>query len=446
MQGRPLLPYELTDCTAGRQAATRDGVRVSNENQSVPKFTSTNSRPLVQWVSRATAPLARTIEPQSPIGAVATSIRGAAHLKATLAEAVKGGAGALIDTEAWRAQLEPEDPQRAGEFRRLGLDLDERSAFSPSAHRLSASGRNELVAAHRNIQVAGGATILISPYHYVGETAPLSSGRRLDIALAHEFSALAAASGARHGAPGGPPRSVAVAIAVNARSLTPAMIGELVAAYKEVQADLYWLWVWKFTSSAAQYRQVREFAVRLQGEAGTPCAVAGLGRLWEAALRNEVAAACQGWGRTRLPFPPPDPPEPKESKGEEEDDSGWGVHVLHPAIRGTTALGKEDEEPLRRLFAEEPCYCGHHEPNEVPEGARARHAHNRSLAEELTHSLTGVSPVEARVELAEIVARAVERRRQLELGSLERGWGAAVDTPLAEGRPALPADLWRRSA
>jgi hypothetical protein len=191
---------------------------------------------------------------------------------------------------------------------------------------------------------------------------------------------------------------------------------------------------------------VRELAIRLQAETGTPCAVAGLGRLWEAALRNEVAAACQGWGRTRLPFPPPDPPEPKEGKEEDEDDSGWGVHVLHPAIRGTTALGHEDEEPLRRLFAEEPCHCGHHVADQVPEGARARHAHNRSLAEDLTRSLTGVSPVDSRAELAEIVARAVERRRQLDLGSLERGWGAALEAPIASARPALPADLWRHSA
>lgn len=412
----------------------------------MPNITNADSRPLVQWVSRATAPLARTLDPESPIGAVATSVRGAAHLSSTLAAAVSGGAGALIDTEAWRAQLEPDDPQRAGEFRRLGLDFDERSTFSPSGSSLSDSARRDLVASHRNVQVAGGATILLSPYHRVNEEAPLSAGRRLDVALAHEFTALATATGASHGAFGGPPRSVAVAIAVSARKLTPTVIRELVAAYREVRADLYWLWVWKFSSSAVQYQQVRELAVRIQVETGTPCAVAGLGRLWEAALRNEVAAACQGWGRTRLPFPPPDPPEPKEGEAEEDDDSGWGVHVLHPAIRGTSALGHEGEAPLRRLFVEEPCYCGNHEPDQVPEGSRARHAHNRAVAEDLTRALLGLSPAESRAQLTEVLARATERRQQLDLGPLERGWGAAAEAPIASAAPVLPADLWRRSA
>ncbi len=224
------------------------------------------------------------------------------------------------------------------------------------------------------------------------------------------------------------------------------MIAELVAAYREIGADLYWLWVWKFTSSAAQYQRVRELAVRLQAETGAPCAVAGLGRLWEAALRNEVAVACQGWGRTRLPFPPPDPPEPKDDEEEEDEDSGWGVHVLHPTIRGTTALGEEDEKPLRRLFAEEPCHCGHHEPDEVPKGSRARHAHNRSVAEGLTRSLFGLNPVEARADLNEVLVRAAERRQRLKLGPLERGWKAAAEAPIADVAPVLPADLWRRRA
>lgn len=195
----------------------------------------------MQWVSRATAPLARTIGSKSPIGAVATSVRGAAHLSATLATAVERGAGALIDSEAWRAQLEPDNPQRAGEFRRLGLDLDERLAFLPSSHALSDSARGELCAAHRNVQVAGGATILLSPYHRIREETPLSQGRRLDLSLAHQFSALATATGAIHGAPAGLSRSVAITIAVDARSLNPTLVGELLAAYREVSCDLFWI-------------------------------------------------------------------------------------------------------------------------------------------------------------------------------------------------------------
>jgi hypothetical protein len=411
----------------------------------VPEITSTHPRPLVQWVSRATAPLARRIRLDSPIGAVATSVRGAFHLSSTIAAAVEGGTGAVIDTEAWRSQLDPDDPQRTDEFRRLGLDHDERHAFSPSSQRLGRSELSELCVAHRNIQVAGGATTLLTPYHRLREELPLGPGRRLDIDLAHEFSSLAESTGALHGAPGGPQRSLAVAIAVDARRLSPAMITELVAAYREVRCDLFWIWIWEFTSSATQYLAVRELAVRLQSEAARPCLLAGVGRLWEPALRNEVAAVCQGWGRTKLPFPPPEPPEPKPGE-EEEEESGWGVHVLHPAIRGTTQLGRFAEEPLRRLFSEENCLCGNHEPDQVPEGSRARHGHNCALAEELTRPLYELDPVTARAELTEILDRADNLRVRFELTPLERGWRAATEAPVFSPRPALPADLWRRSA
>lgn len=301
------------------------------------ELTSSSPRPVVQWVSRATAPLARALPEAGPIGAIATSIRGAAHLENTISVAGEHGLGVFVDTEAWRTQLEPDDPARAEEFRRVGLDWTPNRRFVPSEATVSGADRNQIVASHRDAQVSAGGTLLVSPCHRVRETAPLSRGRRLDIALAHDFTALARSSGGAHPTPqGGLPRSVAIALAVDARTLEPKVTKELIAGYREIETDLFWIWVWNFEPSGIQYDRVRSLAGGLQNESRTPCLLGGIGRLYQAALRNQIGAVCQGWGRNELPFPPPDPPEVVEG---EEDDAGWGVHVFHPGILGTTKLG-----------------------------------------------------------------------------------------------------------
>jgi hypothetical protein len=320
-----------------------------------------------------------------PIGAIATSIRGAAHLENTISVVGEHGLGVFVDTEAWRTQLEPDDPARAEEFRRVGLDWTPNRRFVPSEATVSGADRNQIVASHRDTQVSAGGTLLVSPCHRVRETAPLSRGRRLDIALAHDFTALARSSGGAHPTPqGGLPRSVAVALAVDARTLEPKVIEELIAGYREVDADLFWIWVWNFDPNGKQYGRVRSLAGGLQNASQTPCLLGGIGGLYEAALRNQVAAVCQGWGRSQLKFPPPDPPEVVE---DEDEDAGWGVHVFHPGILGTTKIGVDkhgvdNEAPLRRLFRLQPCHCRHHRPDEVPAAQPDRHAHNRHCVEE----------------------------------------------------------------
>ena len=424
------------------------GVRDDGHHTLVTKPTNaapTAPRPLVQWISRNTAPHGRDLGSESPIGAIATSVIGAAHLGKTLAVARKDGRGVLVDTEAWREQLEPDDDHRGGEFRRLGLELDRKRRFSPSEDALAPAARSELVARHRNAQIAAGGSILLSPYHRVREEDALSRGRLLDLALAHEFVELAETTGAVDGPGTTGERSVAVGIAVNASTLTMTGITELISGYREVDPDLFWIWVWNFTSSRLQYERVHALATGLQAASATPCLLGGLGRLWEAAMRNGAAAACQGWGRTRMPFPPPQPPESVEGGGEDsEDDDGWGVHAVHRAIRGTTKLGPEHEDPLRRLFSELPCECGHHIPDAVPHSQPERHAHNRADAEELVREIAALGADGAREELGEIVAEAESHRARLELGVLHRGWHAAAELPAAAEAPALPADIWLR--
>lgn len=412
----------------------------------MPEITSIDPRPLVQWISRNTAPHGRDLDPASPIGAIATSVIGAAHLGSTLTAARRDGRGVLVDTEAWREQLEPDDHHRSGEFRRLGLELDRERSFSPSKDVLVAADRSQLLAAHRNAQISTGASVLLSPYHRVREEAPLSRGRRLDVELSHGFVELARATGATEAPGGAGERSIAIGIAVTPNGLSTAVISELIAAYREVAADLFWIWVWDFTSSAVQYERVQMLATGLQAASGTPCLLGGIGRLWEAALRNGVSAACQGWGRTQMPFPPPQPPESVDGETGEEDDDGWGVHAFHRAIRGTTKLGAKSEAPLRQLFAEVPCECGHHSAAAVPESQPERHAHNRACAEQLVSEIAALGAEGAREELPEIVAEAEAHRARLDLSQLDRGWHAAAEIPAASEQPPLPGDIWLRES
>lgn len=388
--------------------------------------------------------MARDIPEDGPIGAVATSIVGAAHLDATIEVVLDHGLGAVIDTEAWRTQLDPDDPMRSAEFKRQGLDWP-RQRFVPSESRLSSADRNDIVARHRDAQVGAGGTLLVSPCHRVREDPPLSAGRYLDIALAHDFVELARRSGATHPTPQTErPRRVAAGLAVDARSLEPRVITELVAAYREVDVDLFWIWVWNFEPNARQYQRIRFLARKLQRESAKPCLLGGIGPLWEGALRNQVAAICQGWGRNRLNFPPLD--QPVKTAGDEEDDSGWGVHVIHPAIRGTVALGKRGEKILRELFLAHPCLCGHHPSEQVPAGQRERHFHNRYWAEQLALTATLAEPQIATAELAGIVASANQLRVSLRLPQLATGWAKAAVDPSDAPRIVILAELWRQSA
>lgn len=402
----------------------------------------------MQWINANTAPLARDLDLDGSIGAVACSIHGIGYLSKTLEVVHKSGLGVVVETEAWRAQLDPADPRRTNDFGRRGLDPSPGKEFRPSSAKLNEADIDEIASAHRDVQVGAGATLLNSPCHRVREPVKLGAGRRLDLALAHEFVAIARASGADRPTPQGElPRRVAASLAVDGRNLSEGLIAELVSAYSEVDADLFWIWVWNFQSSGSQYERVRSLAQRLQGVSGKPSLVGGLGRLAEGALRNQISAVCQGWGRNTLPFPPPDPPEPTLGPHQDEDDEdGRGIHVFHPAIRGTTSLGKEAEAPLRMLFRIDPCPCEHHPADEIPAGQRERHFHNRYWAERLAATAVALEPVQAVVGFEEIVLSAEALRAELGLTRLRPAWRRiAVDQ--AEGtRIELSDDLWRRSA
>jgi hypothetical protein len=363
----------------------------------------------------------------------------APRLDAAIATATTRGLGTIIDTEPYRVQLEPEHPYRCAGYRAVGLEwLPER--FSPEQMILSASSRNELLSMHRDAQAAAGATVFYWSGHRVHDSAPLSAARRQEVHLAADFLALARASGATHAAPdSGLPRRVAVGLTVESKEMNQRVIGEIVAAYSQLKPDVFWINCLNFSASADQYRALRYLARRLQRESGVRCLLAGLGTLWEGALRNQVAAACQGWGRGHLNYPPaaPPPPAPGEDRG-----AAYGVPAFHPAIRGAVGLGQRFQVAANRLYQLHPCPCGHHPASSQPEGQRERHLHNRYWAEMLAEAAVAGEPFRTTEALGPVVDAAEALRQELELGRLPRAWRCASTDPSDGKRMTISSELW----
>ncbi|HWO15801.1 MAG TPA: hypothetical protein VNM89_03715 [Solirubrobacterales bacterium] len=408
--------------------------------------TTRRSRPLVQWVNHTTAPLGRDLPDGSPIGAIAASVLAAPAIEKTIIAANEAGLGVVFDPEAWLTQLDPEHPRRRGRFKHSDLNWLPRGVFDPERAVLSEADVNDLAARHRDAEVRAGATMPLSPVHRVQDSFTLGRGRRLDLDLAHEFCRLVRITGATHPTPGaGLPRRVAAGLAVDARDLhsSPRAHTNLVAAYSEVDADIFWIWVWNFEPSARQYQLVRFLARALQRKSGKLCLLAGIRGLWEAALRNQVGAALQGWGRGRLEFPPFEPPQPSIFDEEEDEDPGWAVHIFHPVIRGAIPLGEAGEEIARFLFRRYPCDCGHHPRHQPPVGVRERHFHNRYCADQLGRAAIAGEPAGTTAELREVVALAASTREEVGMGRLHTAWSAAAKDPSDGSRIVVPADLWR---
>jgi hypothetical protein len=402
-------------------------------------------RPLVQWLNHTTAPLGRDLLDGSPIGAIAASALAAGAIEKSVIAANQAGLGVIYDSEAWVTQLSPRHPRRSSRFKHTELNWL-KGVFEPEKMALAEADRNDLAARHRDIQVRSGATMLLSPVHRVPDGVTFGRGRKSELALTHEFCRLARVTGATHPTPGeNLPRRVAAAIAVDARDLfrSPRAITELVTAYQEVDADLFWIWVWNFEPTGRQYELVRFLARKLQRESGKPSLLAGLRSLWEAALRNQVACALQGWGRGRLQYPPFEPPQPSIFDEEEDEDPGWAVHTFHSAIRGAIPLGEGGEEIAQALFRRHPCPCGYHPARTPPIGVRERHFHNRHCADELGRAAIIGQPAQTTAELREITSFARRTRDELGMGKLHTAWTSAAKNPSDGLRIFAPATLWR---
>ena len=404
------------------------------------------SRPLLQWVTLNTAPLGREFAGDETTGAIGVSVLQADRLERTIDVALESGRGLFIETEASRTQLDPDHPCRSERFKESELDWLE-GQFRPGVDVLAADDRNDIVNRHLDAQVSRRSTILGSPLHRVVDGTSLSEARRAQLELDHDFAEQALARGAAHPTPQeGRERSIAVNVAVNGGEIAKGRaIAELVAAYKEFdEADIFFIWAWNFSPSETQYRALRYLCRLLQRESGKFCLLGGVNWLGEAALRNQVNAVCQGWGRGKLHFPPPEPPEEEVVKpGEEEKEKpGYAVRPFHPGLRGVTPAGEGGERVRRLLYLREPCSCGFHPPDEEPVSQPERHLHNLYWMRRLASEAVLREPGTATAEFGKILETVNRNRARYDLRALPIAWRTATRDPSDSARKHVPPALW----
>jgi hypothetical protein len=320
-------------------------------------------------------------------------------------------------------QLEPGHRLRNTALRDQGLEWSARQ-FDPDRANLSESASDEIAERYLGAAVRARGTLLLSPTFTFRDVGLRSRARENSIRLTHAYVELAKRSGVLAGSPAGGPRRLVIAgLSVNASSLRfSAQRRALVSAYGEVDADAYIVWAWGFTGQASHVRLIRELARALQRHTGKACIVGGMGDLWHALLRNGVAGACTGYGRSRICWPPHELP-----RDEDGTVSGVGINFHQPEVLGSMQIGKPGRDRRLAVLSRNPCACGHHHPAAEPSGTFGFHKHNLRCNEDEAVAATRQAPDVATRELRPRVIAARRLREEVGAGNLAPGWDAACE-------------------
>lgn len=335
------------------------------------------------------------------------------------------GFGVMPDPERWRSQLPPEHRLRSAAYRNLGYDQD-KGRYRPEQDKLTDSSADEIAAAVIDAHVYAGATILPAPGHVLES----SSGRGLrnDLLLAgaarREFDRRALAEPAASDSAQAR-RALFGSLFVFGKHLDPRAISTLADAYAELDLDGHLIWSLNFGNSAKQLPRIIALAQVLEERTDTPSVVAGLGQLFQGALRHRVAGACFGPERGRMAWPPPDDPPEDDADSDEEKDKGRRFPVFHPAILGAFPI-RDDWAPQRNAtFLADPCDCTHHKPDIPPPGRSEERLHNVVWTMRVSREACQGDATTARAALAEQARHAERRRALMGMRPLYTAWRAA---------------------
>jgi hypothetical protein len=309
------------------------------------------------------------------VGTVALPLANVTRNISTLHRARRRlGLGVGADTEAYRNQCRADHHLRGDAFRRLGYDVrDLLGQPQLDIDRPMTDGQIEAyAAAHLNAQVHIDPTIFQTPGHVCTSATALKN----DIALAEatlELVARRALREPKEGDPHGRRRSVFGALCVRSAELTPARIATLVDRYVRLNVDGYWVWAVDFKPSGLRAELMLRLVLALQENSGRPACPGGLGHLWQAALSRGAAAAVTGPGRAALAFDP----DSRPAASDDDFQDGRRLHTYHGAVLGFFALDAHGDATRARVFAANPCPCGHHDANLPPHGRKQVTAHNQ---------------------------------------------------------------------
>lgn len=387
--------------------------QVSHEgDQLAPRHPSLDRRSFVLWTGyRGGIDLGGLS--RSVTNAVAVPLRHVAGEQAVIEQARALGMGVVLPGQAWLNQLEP--AERGAGF--SALPYAQPGPVSPEW--LSSSAQRDYAEAFIEAQLLGCASLVTTPAHVLDEELGHARGQELSLAYA-AVEAWEARQGwhAPPDRPQDPWRELHATIAVRGAHVGEAATG-LVERYSELPVEGYWIVVVNGGSSARQLGGLARLALGLQRETGRPVTVSGVAGLHVALLASGVAATCAGLHGMRPTFPP--------VRLEEHDDAGGAdIHVYHPAILGPIPLGAGYDGVRNRLFALQPCTCGHHVPHRPPAGRRDVIAHNTSCLESEALDATFMTPAIDEQRLLSRVARADRLRRSLGMSDLPHGWHAVA--------------------
>lgn len=349
---------------------------------------------------------------RSVANTIALPLQHAAAAAAVVEHALALGMGVALPGQAWLNQLPA--AERGPGFAALPYAL--RAPLDPDTTRLSDTAVRAYAEAFVEAQLLAGASLVTTPAHVVGSAA----GRAQDVALAHAAVETWFERQGWHPPPArpfDPPRALFATLAVRG-SQAAATAAELVDEYAELPVEGYWLVVLNGGSSSRQLAGIARLALGLQERTDRPVAVNGVAGVHAALLASGVAAVCAGPEPLRPAFPP---------VVDAEDD----IPIYHPSILTTIPLGAGYEAVRNRLFALQPCACGHHVAERPPASREAVRAHNTACLTNEARDVTFMAPVIDEQRLAARVQRADRVRRSLGLSDLPQGWTAVARTAQA---------------
>lgn len=391
---------------------------------------SSSPRPLVLWIGPNTGHLIEESSDLDPYAAVGTSLVGVDRRTSALARARALGYDVLLDDESWRNQLDADHPLRT----RLPTELGWDPAFQ--LERSSASGVEEFAERAANAHVEQQASWLPSPGHVIregfGTGGALCDARATEIALAHAFVENVRSRGPTVSPTNPRRRRVLATITVNLARLSHGLARALADAYAEVNADAYVIRIWNFAPNESQYRLLRPMAHRLQDTSGRPCLLDGVGRFAYMTMRDEIAGAITGYGRSRIDLRR----RAADAVARQDDESEQlrGVPLYAPQILGGVPLGPAHNGLRILLLTELQCRCGSHS-NGRPPSAQADQVRHNFHWDKLELAAAVEQTQQTRVAFTRRVSSASKRRRLSGLGELAGAWKVALE-PAARDDPA----------
>jgi hypothetical protein len=353
------------------------------------------------------------------VGAIAKPLFHATIDPALVAAALDADMGVVLPSETWRNQLPPKHEKRTTGFASLAIHRP-RLQVDPTVARFRPAFAEKYASDNLDGQLGAGATLVLTAAHV--HEVEAGEGRQNDLFLARLEAEEFVARRAFSPAPGraGARELYATLIVQGKHVANPKVVDWLVAAYAGLEnIGGYWIVAVNTHKSGRQLAGYLRLALELERVSERPTVTSRVGDPHLALLASGVAATCAGLHGMSFDYPPEELPTAQE----DEDPPGLGVHTYARSVLGNAGvLGREGDAIRDALFANRPCPCGHHLPNQPPRGKTQIVAHNCWAVQADALAMTTPGVLAAESYLSRRVTRARRDRSFHQLSALHPGF------------------------